>query len=1001
MADTKLAHSAKASALLQICSYVDQIARIQGVMPQKVYVVTGGAEIGVQPFRTAEMMAYYGEAKERFERALANGLDHTQSYPEPTEHCAVCRWQLACRTRWHTDDTLPIVAGITRGQREELRTLGITTRGALAEQPALNGFEKIAQQARLQVESDNRKPPAYRLLEPERDRDGGRLADRGLSALPEPAPGDLFFDIEGDPFAFWEGLEYLFGIWDGGRYVPFWALSREKEKAAFEQVIDLFTERLAQHPDMHVYHYGAYEPSHLKHLAGRHATREEELDELLRKRVFVDLYRVVRQGLQAGVESYSIKRLEPLYGFGREIDLRDAGDSIVEFEFWLDKFQEEEIDDEPLRDDIQAYNQDDCVSTQKLRDWLESLRAEAARQFGGELPRPPTQIRPTSEVLTERQARLHALEETLKATGDPATTLLANLLDWHRRENKAAWWRYYDLMSRSEAELLEEAEPIAGLEFAERIVREGKRISTDDWRYRFPPQEHRIDAGVEVHDPQLPENESKTGTVVAVDDEAGTVDIRRSKDWAGQHPRAIVPLNIFRAVAQQEALLRIGEWVAENDVAPDAPAWRAARDLLIGLPPRLVGGDGGVLVKKGESGVETARRVATLLDGTTLAIQGPPGSGKTWTGARMIHELVRARRRVAISSNSHKVITNLVEAVLEAGDVNVVQKADEGEASDHPLVRRVGSNAAVLEALASGECMVGAGTPWVWAHEDLQGAVDTLFVDEAGQVSLANVVAMSNCARNVVLLGDPQQLNQPTSGAHPDGADCSALGHFLGDAETVEPERGIFFGETWRMHPRITHYTSDLFYEGRLRSRAGLERQRVQPPAGGQGTDFLSGAGLRWVAVEHYGNTNSSAEEADAVAGIWRSLVGRTWLDADGAVHPITATDIVIVSPFNAHRLLIQEKLGPTARVGTVDKFQGQQAAVSIYTMATSRAEDAPRGMAFLYSLNRLNVATSRARALAIVVASAALLDAVARTPDQLRMANALCAFKEAAAGDA
>ena len=292
---------------------------------------------------------------------------------------------------------------------------------------------------------------------------------------------------------------------------------------------------------MHVYHYGAYEPSHLKRLAGRHATREEELDELLRKRVFVDLYRVVRQGLQAGVESYSIKRLEPLYGYTREIDLRDAGDSIVEFEFWLDRWLEEGKNDQQLLDDIEAYNRDDCVSTHKLRDWLEyGLRPQAARQFGGELPRPPTETRPTSTDLTERQAKVHALEERLREAADDetpagkATALLANLLDWHRREDKASWWRYYDLMDKSDEELLEEAEPIAGLEFVERIVREGKRFKTDDWRYRFPPQEHRIDAGVEVHDPQLPENESKTGTVVAVDDEAGTVDIRRNKDGTGR-----------------------------------------------------------------------------------------------------------------------------------------------------------------------------------------------------------------------------------------------------------------------------------------------------------------------------------------------------------------------------------------------------------------------------------------------------------------------------------
>jgi superfamily I DNA and/or RNA helicase len=337
-------------------------------------------------------------------------------------------------------------------------------------------------------------------------------------------------------------------------------------------------------------------------------------------------------------------------------------------------------------------------------------------------------------------------------------------------------------------------------------------------------------------------------------------------------------------------------------------------------------------------------------------------------------------------------------AAEEAGlSPRLMQKADEEGGYEHAFVRQVDSNGKVADALAAGDVDVVGGTAWLWSRDEMADLVDTLFVDEAGQVSLANVIAMSGCARNVVLLGDPQQLDQPLQGAHPDGADKSALAHLLAGAVTVPPGRGLFLERTWRMHPRITDYTSALFYEGRLESRAGLERQRVEPATDPDGTDFLSGAGLRWVPVAHDGNTNSSAEEAAEVARIWRSLVGRRWVDAQNAVRPITARDIVIVSPFNAHRLLVQGLLGPEARVGTVDKFQGQEAAVSIYTMATSRPEDAPRGMEFLYSLNRLNVATSRARALAIVVASPLLLDAVAHSPDQLRMANALCDLEERA----
>jgi uncharacterized protein len=737
-------------------------------------------------------------------------------------------------------------------------------------------------------------------------------------------------------------------------------------------------------------------------LVGRHATREEELDQLLRGRVFVDLYRAVKQGVRVGAESYSIKKLEDLYSYKREIELRDANSSIVEFEQLLE-------DGDPrgeIKEKIRLYNRDDCISTEKLRDWLELRRDEAARKFGFELPRPPIEIEPAAEAFTVRQQAVRELEERLTASiekdptkqtdADKATWLMRHLLDWHRRENKAAWWRFFELMGLSEDDLVEEAEPIGQIEFVE-VIEPGGRARGLDYRYRFPPQEFKVEVGNEVHDPEITEGKTKTGEVVALDDEAGTVDIRRPRDWAGRHPEAIVPLNIFRVPAQQDALMKIGEWIAVNGIMADSAEWRADRDLLMRLAPRGGQASGAPLVAVGESGSDAALRVATLLDGTTLAIQGPPGSGKTYTGARMIQELVRGGKKVGITSNSHKVISNFVKAVLDAGDARVIQRAnDEDDCYPHPSVKQGKSNGAVADGLNSGQFAVAAGTAWLWADEDLAGTVDTLFVDEASQMSLANVIAVSGCARNIVLLGDPQQLEQPVQGIHPDGAGASSLRHLLGESETLPPEHGLFLERTWRMHPSITAFTSDLFYEDKLESVPGLEQQEVLAEGLSERFGWLAGSGLRWSPVPHDGNTNASVEEADRVCEIWNALVGRSWIDAKGARRVIGSDDIVIVSPFNAHRLLIQDRL-PAARVGTVDKFQGQEAAVSIYTMATSRPEDAPRGMAFLYSLNRLNVATSRARALAIVVASARLLDVVPATPAAMGLANAMCAFVDLA----
>ncbi len=790
VADTKLAHSAKAGALVQMCSYVEQVARIQGVTPENVYVVTGGAKVGIHPFRTADIMAYYRHAKARFEQELTKAavwpIERAVSYPDPVEHCAVCRWIVACKHQWRADDALPLVAGITPKQRDELLALGVATRGALARADAGAKFERVKDQARLQVASDGHDVPEFELLEPEQDAQGGVLADRGLSALPRPSAGDLFFDIEGDPFAFWEGLEYLFGVWEQGGYGGFWALDRPAEKDAFEQVIDLFMERWRQDPTMHVYHYGAYEPSHLKQLAGRHGAREEELDQLLRGHVFVDLFRVVRQGLRVGTERYSIKNLEPLYGYRREIELRDANSSIVEFE----KLLEIGDPDGSLKEKIRLYNRDDCISTEQLRDWLEERRSGAARQFGGELPRPSADAHEPSEEFNERQARVHALEERLKSVGDDTTTLLADLLDWHRRENKASWWRYFDLMSKSDDELLEEKEPIAGLEFVE-TWHMPKPKRSDLYRYRFPAQEYRIKLGVALFDPAT---QAPTGSAEAIDADAGTIDIKRSREWDGPDPSAVVPKDIYNAPEQAAALMRIGEWVAEHGVEAESEAWRAARDLLLRRPPRAGQLAGECLVREDESGTQAARRLAVALDATTLAVQGPPGSGKTWTGARMILDLVRDGRRVGITANSHKVVTNLLDKVCAAAresgvPLRAMQKVDGDDGCTDDLVKCVDDNGQVESALLGDLVDVVGGTPWLWARSELSGLIDTLFVDEAGQVSLANVVAMSGAARNVVLLGDPQQLDQPTQGAHPAGAGVSALTHFLGKDQTVPDDR--------------------------------------------------------------------------------------------------------------------------------------------------------------------------------------------------------------------
>lgn len=359
----------------------------------------------------------------------------------------------------------------------------------------------------------------------------------------------------------------------------------------------------------------------------------------------------------------------------------------------------------------------------------------------------------------------------------------------------------------------------------------------------------------------------------------------------------------------------------------------------------------------------------------------------------MVLALVRAGRTVGVTANSHKVIRHLLDEVLksaaEAGvALQCVQKAAVRE-DDLPGLTFAKDNAAVFAAIGH-SCQIAGGTSWLWARAEAFEAVDVLFVDEAAQMSLANVLSVAQAARAVVLLGDPQQLDQPTKGSHPEGTDVSALHHLLGGQQTIAPDRGLFLGQTWRLHPDICRFTSEMFYEGRLHPRPGLERQLVLS----HGPVF--GSGLRFVPVLHEGNTSSAPEEAERVAELVNAILASraTWIDREGVERPVGLSDVMVIAPYNAQVFELQDRL-PGARIGTVDKFQGQETPIVIYSMTTSTHADAPRGMEFLYSLNRLNVATSRAQCVCVLVASPAVLEAECRTPRQMQLANAYCRYLE------
>ena len=1011
--DAKLARQTKPGAIVQLGLYSVWIAELQGLLPERMWIVAPGDPFREEQHRPRDILAYVRHVQRRFEIEVREDLAvaRARSYPEPCDHCEVCRWWHDCKVRRVADDHLSLVAGLSRSQAGVLRDAGISTLAALATgkeaipmRPAIGARESYVrahEQARVQMLGRQAQRVLHELLDPV---DPGF----GLRMLPEPSGGDLFLDLEGDAFVGVAGLEYLFGLsWigDGGgtAYEGRWAHDAASEHASFEWAIDTMIAALEANPTMHVYHFGAYEPSSLKRLVGRHATRIAELDYLLRGGVLVDLHRVVKLSLRASVERYSLKELEPLFEYEREVELPDARAARRAVEAALELERPQEISDEE-RAVVQGYNADDCRSTRVLRDWLERRRTEVQASTGIVFDRPERRDPNASREVADRNQDVAeaVMLLRLEMPDDPeardddqrARWLLSNLVGFHHREFNAAHWEYYRRLELPEEDREDDRNVIAGLQHIDTSEQARSWVH----RYRYPAQETAI-----TEDDQLFDGEGELcGTVVDIDPAASEIWLKISKTkWTERphHPSWAFVDDRVDPKPKPLALLQFADDVIEGR---RRARWTAARALLWRESPTLLEGHS-LARQPGESNEDHACRVVLALDRSVLAIQGPPGSGKTHTGAEMIVRLVQAGKKVGVTAMSHAVIRKLIDDVVENARkkgvvLGVAVKPKDISKSSAPARGVVGaakSTADALRWLDDGDVQVLGGTTWLWADDRLAQKVDVLFVDEAGQLSLADALAVAGAAKSVVLLGDPQQLEQPRKASHPDGADVSALGHVLAGADTIDATRGLFLDVTWRLPPGICELTSELFYEGKLAGRPELSKRELL------GAPAWPGKGIWYRAVEHVRRGVKAPEEVDAIDAIVAELLGGgvQWRDEKGELSDLAVGDVMLMAPYNAQVGALAERLRArgVTKVGTVDRFQGQQAPVVIWSITSSSSADAPRGMKFLYDGHRLNVATSRAKVACIVVGSPRLFEAECRTVEQVRMLSRWCELRERA----
>lgn len=1001
--DTKLARTPKATALVQLAYYSWLIDEVQKTTPVHMSIILGTKE--KSRFRYADYARYFETQKKRFEAHVGLEAAARNTYPDPCSMCDTCKWRDGCDAQRLADDHLSQVANISKVQIIRLKEVGINTMEALAKQPerpegarvSPQTYQKLHLQAVLQQKAKETGERYVELLD--KDPEGVR----GLFRLPEPNEGDMFFDMEGNPLED-GGLEYLFGIWlprNKGklRFKAFWAHDKPGEKKAFEKFIDFAMRRLKRYPKAHIYHYAPYERTAMQKLMCVHGTREAQVDNLFRLKKFIDLYQVVREGIRVSEPRYSIKNIEHFYLQARAGDVTNAGASIVYYERW------KETGDPQLLQDIEDYNRDDVISTFELREWLLQFRdadmpwANQPKEVEGEEARKPLEIGEMTPTEERRVAYFQKLVEnlpedrslwTLKQRVDELTY---QLLDFHRREAKPEWWAMFARRDASVEDLINDAECIGGMTLDPNYPPEAVARSIK-YTYTYPPQDTKLRSGVSVT--RCDDGSTLSNLEVFPDENRVTFTLGRTR---GTPPDvlSIGPGSPISARPMEEALFRFAD-----EAVKGGGHYKAIEAFLAREYPSIAGVEPGQpLVPEDDASVESIIKAVSGMQDSYLFLQGPPGAGKTHTASHVITALLEQGYRVGISSNSHHAINNLLKAVEKvAVKQNVpvlgIKKSSKGDGEyesergyvdegESVYITNGYTNEYVLEFGAN----LIAGTAWLFSLPDMDQKLDFLFIDEAGQVSLANMMAMGTSAKNLVLLGDQMQLAQPSKGIHPGVSGESSLDYLLEGRSTIPMEKGIFLAETYRMHPEVCRFISEAVYDGRLKANTSTHGQKlvlndIAHPA-------IRENGISYVPVTHKGCAQDSEEEAEVIAQLLDNLLTQSYRDKAGNVRPLTLDNILIVAPYNMQVNRLKRHLPAGARVGTVDKFQGQEAEVVLVSMATSDADTMPRNIEFLFSKNRLNVAISRAKSLAVMVASPELMAISCKTPEQLNLVNTLC----------
>ena len=979
--DTKNSAKVKGDHIYQLSLYSFLLQEAQGAFPKNFYVLLKNKS--KVPILLNDVYASFLKQKNYFEKFMENELN--RKILEKISYCSLRDIQEFCENEWKEKKHLNQVLGSNKNNIKKLNNAEVNNLNELAKLDPKKKIEglrdetkiKLIKQAKLQIEGEEKGYPIFEIKEE------NLILNKGFNLLPKPSECDLFFDLEGvQDYVFPGKLEYLFGVYyeENGEKIfkPFWAHNKKEEK---QSVIDFFAFTKAhfkKYPKAKIYHYASYEITALERLTSLYKVHSVDYDHYLNLGRFVDLFRVVKQAIRVSQNSYSIKEIEKYYDFKRIGDIKKGDVSEEYYIQWM------ETKDKKLLEEIEEYNKQDCISTFKLRNWLLKIKPEDTKWYVPE--KEHFELRPFEETLLEYQKKFNES----KYKDKPTVKLLSDVIGYYNREQKPSWRLFFDRKDLSDEELIDDRECIGNM----KLVAQFQDKRSIEYKYLFPEQEYKLKKGrsVIIANNNDPDRADHAGTIKELDQINRSLVLRKgfSKEKK-QLPRT---LSIGEKVMEHSRFDNLNKNIYNfcENILENKKGYEALKSFLNRDIPSIKGIKPGDKIIKTENFDKEIPDIISRLNSSYIFVQGGPGSGKTFYTANAIVELLKKNKKIAVSANSHKVIHNLLERIeniainqdfvfkgLKKGNPNDIDSFYDGK-----LIKTDSNEKHYIDGLKENKILLYAGTKYHLASWYYRSKIDFLFIEESSQFVLADLISLGGIAKNIVLVGDQQQLGQPTQGSHPNLSGNSVLEYLLEGKDTVPDNRGIFLTRTYRMHPNINTFISENFYENKLLTNPQNQNRKIDFPK----NFFINKEGIHTILMDHEDCQQTSEQEFKKIDEIIKKLIGKKFTDVDKKERPLTIQDFLIVAPYNAQVNFLLARLPEGTRCGTIDRFQGQEAPVTIISMTSSDLESLPRNKSFFFNSNRLNVAISRAQCLSIILINPKLLDSPPKTYEEFKLMN-------------